>query len=402
MRKLLYIVTFVGVAMFVNAADLEVTSDADDGGAGTLRTILGTASSGDTIVFADDVVYINLTNGYLDINSEDIDIDGGGNVVLDANGNSRLIKYRGTSGLEWSLTGLTFKNGYNSDAQGGGAVRLDTGYSSCDLLIRNCSFINNSSANSSQLGGAIFCSAADPEVTSRLLIEDSTFKSNGSSAVYSLTKVIDIKDTLFEDNWGKDGGVFSISVRTNEVSTWDNVTFLGNKSSRSSGALRWSGGFIDLNNCTFDSNFSESSGGACYLNSTTGGWLNFNDCSFYNNTGGTNGYTSGGAVVAQDVGHNFVGCTFTNNSANSRGGAIYIIGIDTTNTIYNCTFVGNKAASDIGGAVGVEKCFTTGIVVIANCTFTKNISDNGVIGTKENRIRVTQPSHKDTVILYQL
>lgn len=278
---------------------------------------------------------------------------------------------------------------------------MDTWESSCDLLISNCVFRNNST-EAAGAGGAIYCKKGSPSVVPHLIIENSTFTSNGPSAINTSARVVNIKDSLFEDNWGINGAAVSLSTVTDEVSYWENVTFVSNETTGTigtAGALGWSGGLIDLNNCTFDGNITQSGGGACYLNSTVG-MLNFDDCSFYNNIGSTNNYAGGGAVYVMKSECNFDGCTFTNNYAFNRGGGIHFNGIRATNTIYNCTFVGNTASGgDVGSAVGMENCSVTGSVVIANCTFTKN-SGQGAVGIKNSNGGAGRPAKLISCISY--
>ena len=66
--------------MAAQAATLTVTSDLDDSSGGTLREVIATANSGDTIVFDPSVTTIALAGGIPLVKG--ITIDGGGTVTI--------------------------------------------------------------------------------------------------------------------------------------------------------------------------------------------------------------------------------------------------------------------------------------------------------------------------------
>lgn len=69
------------------------------------------------------------------------------------------------------------------------------------------------------------------------------------------------------------------------------------------------------------------------------------DCTFVGNRG-----IYGGAVYAENSGSRFERCTFSNNSAEHSGGAVYAIGSHSFPSFYGCDFISNNAG-DAGGAM---------------------------------------------------
>ncbi|MFK7774398.1 MAG: T9SS type A sorting domain-containing protein [Saprospiraceae bacterium] len=139
-----------------------------------------------------------------------------------------------------------------------------------------------------------------------------------------------------------------------------------------------------FNNCTFQNNYSELSGGAVYVQASAGGIATpaFNNCIFQNNTAGS----SGGAVYndgssSGTVTATFIGCTFKGNIAGNvgsgSGGAVYNNGSQTGNTnpiFKQCNFENNAAITNHGGAMynqgnlGNGNCSPN----IINCRFYNN------------------------------
>jgi hypothetical protein len=127
----------------VRAATNFVTSAADDGSAGTLRTVITNSISGDTITFTSTLsgATILLTNasGELLLNNN-LTIDGSAlanGVSIDGNHAHRVFKI--TSGATVLLDSLTITNGYIANDFGGGIENYGG-----TLIINHCTVTGNS------------------------------------------------------------------------------------------------------------------------------------------------------------------------------------------------------------------------------------------------------------------
>ena len=111
-----------------------------------------------------------------------------------------------------------------------------------------------------------------------------------------------------------------------------------------------------VSNCNFTDNTASSRGGAVYFDGTG----TVTNCNFTDNSASSRG----GAVYFLDQG-TVTNCNFTNNSASSRGGAVYF---SSTGNVSNCNFTGNTATGDssYGGAIYIYSGTVT------NCNFTDN------------------------------
>ncbi|WP_407415082.1 right-handed parallel beta-helix repeat-containing protein [Methanobrevibacter sp.] len=110
-----------------------------------------------------------------------------------------------------------------------------------------------------------------------------------------------------------------------------------------------------ISNCTFENNRAEKKGGAVYSE---------NSLDIENSTFISNSADNGGAVYVER-GLNAVNVDFTQNSANDYGGAFYS---DRDSYISQCLFESNRVTSDYGygGAIYVDNA------EISNSTFKKN------------------------------
>ena len=70
-------------------------------------------------------------------------------------------------------------------------------------------------------------------------------------------------------------------------------------------------------------------------------------------------------------------CTFTKNSASTRGGGASFTGFGGTATLTDCTFTNNSASTRGGGAYFTEILGSGGTATLTGCTFTKNRAYNG-------------------------
>jgi hypothetical protein len=99
-----------------------VSSCLDDGSAGTLRTAINAAASGDTIDLTQlQCSKITLDGGELVIKQANLTLKGPGQnlLAIDAHGASRVIMHAYYGGGKLSLQGLTFENGLSKGSDGG-------------------------------------------------------------------------------------------------------------------------------------------------------------------------------------------------------------------------------------------------------------------------------------------
>ena len=127
----------------------QVTSGADDNGPGTLRYQVAACGAGGTITFAPAVTTVTLAQGQDIPLTQDLTIDGGGTVSIDANHQSRIFF---VSGGNIVLKNLTLTNGLAKGGNGGsgggagggaagmgGAVFVNAG----TFTAGNVTFLNN-------------------------------------------------------------------------------------------------------------------------------------------------------------------------------------------------------------------------------------------------------------------
>ncbi len=112
-------ILLMGTAMAA-AAQTQVTSLADDGGAGELRQVLANAPAGATITFASGLTgTINLTSELPAI-SQNVTIQGPGAANLTINGNQHGAVFSINSAVTASISGLTITGGNGGPSKGGG------------------------------------------------------------------------------------------------------------------------------------------------------------------------------------------------------------------------------------------------------------------------------------------
>lgn len=151
-----------------------------------------------------------------------------------------------------------------------------------------------------------------------------------------------------------------------------------------------------VSNCTFRSNYGYY-GGAAYPRFENATNIKFLDCDFLNNEGYLGGAmyiisidnglfenckferntaeSSGGAIYNQNSIDSFVNCEFIENVTGTRAGAVYNVEVD---VVYeNCSFNNNEALSSSGGALQISDGDEVAHVKISNSTFLGNNSGWG-------------------------
>lgn len=282
--------------------------------------------------------------------SKNMTLTGYNNPSIDGNNKARglIIGYN----CNVTLKNIIFKNGF-SDSDGG-AILLKT---NSTLTLFNCTFINNNVYNSN--GGAI----ANYKNTT-LNVYNSTFSNN------TAIRVSDLDWKQFKRGMGS-----SIASSTGSYVNLQNTRFIGNHGYLTTvlvvsyDDVDYYVSTLNVNNCLFENNTSNSSG-AIYLDELGQGEIR--NSIFRNNY-----VSSSGGTVVLDACHSAVvdNCSFESNSA-VKGGAIQIKVFEydyrSNVTLINCNFTKNRA-SEQGGAVYSKY----GLTKIYNCNFEDNYCDKG-------------------------
>lgn len=312
------------------------------------------ASAGDTIKLENDVEQD--TNTYVMLNKA-ITLDGQGHSI-DMKGISYAFRVHNAQVI---LKNLTIKNG--ADASYGGAIYV-TSTGSCK--IEDCTFINNAGKN----GGALFIySDQSTEIDGCTFINNSATGSGGG--IYS-KEFTNITNCIFNNNNADNGG--GVYMYSGDVSII-NCDFTGNTGRHGAAAYIQNSEIINCNfanNVVDDAGTEGSRGGALYIN----GASTISGCTFTNSRAKTNkGY--GGAIYLK-ANSEITNCDFTNNAAGVSGGAVYAYTGASCNLV-NCNFTNNHADiadNAYGGAFYADAHST-----FSSCIFTENsaISTGGAI-----------------------
>ena len=286
-------------------------------------------------------------------NGSDTVYVGGALVVLNANG---------------SIQDSSFID--NNAKWRGGAVNADGG----DVSIDRCVFGRNY---------ADMCGGAIRAVDGTLSVLDSAFANNSARDEGGAIKVDDTPTTVdncvFTENAAGLGGAAQFSHSSSAVIS--DSTFVGNYTTQtnvwnestknSGGALYFTGGISTVTECAFVENVADDRAGAVFYNNPSQAFVTGSDFSKNATNGGSGGAiyimggnfsfdgdyfidnssNSGGAVCVADSSGAIQNATFTNNKAQTNGGALF--GENGTLSVVRCEFVGNEATGE-GGAIRIN------------------------------------------------
>jgi predicted outer membrane repeat protein len=356
------IFTFIAILLFfVSGSFAEiryVTSNLDNGSAGTLRQIIESALPGDSIV-------INQPGDALVLNSEiqiakDIAINGQ-NAVIQVNTpgvsthrifqfGDQTLKPRVVAGLyNMTLKGGKIENtaATVSDLRNcGGCILFNATaaeHEPSSLTLENVKFYNGSGNYS----GAIQMESRCESVVRNCHFEGNRATSNNAGALYAKAKMLMDACTFTGNFAGKDGA----AIVSNNQATILNTLFLNNQASavdgNNGGALfNAAGGVLLVENATFQNNTAIKGGGgfACSGDNEA----TFLNCTFHGNT--MNDAAKGGGAVCIIRGNiAFINCTIAGNSiahaTNTKGGGIYSENAASILTLTNSVVARNIASS---------------------------------------------------------
>lgn len=124
---------------------------------------------------------------------------------------------------------------------------------------------------------------------------------------------------------------------------------------------------IKLNDCTISGGMATEGAGLYARNAA----VELTSCTFANNQAGPRG---GAVLLSGAVPATFDRCTFSGNSCNYFGGAVTLLYASTTFT--NCVFT-NNTTQDYGGALFIWSASSDQASKIVNCTMAGNSAPNG-------------------------
>ena len=392
-----------------NASDATLTSPINE-------TALTDSEAGfndlqESINNAEDYSTIYLDKDYKNTQKSSIKLHK--SLIIDGQGHSIDCDYK-TRAIESKSGDITLKNLIiqKGDDKMGGAIYIE---GSAKYTIINCTFIDN---KASEGGGAIYNNAADKTLT----IINSTFKDSlvelqKGGAIYSKGPV-EATSSKFTNNRGTDGGaIYSESSVEATLSTFNSNRADGSRMNRANGGAicakgmliaedcdfisnnarpenggalmgysiilvknsrfkdnyakeggaiyKGSGDYIVVENSTFTSNRATSFDGGAIRAATT---VILGNCTFKNNDADD----KGGAVCCEYIEFDG-GSRFISNTANDHGGAIYTDKISGTNR--DLYFESNQVKADFGGAIYINK--NSGNVNFYNSTFKANSAIKG-------------------------
>ena len=339
-------------------------------------------------IFTDN--YANVSGGaiYADEGSNNYTIDfcvfKGNNVTgangqggaIDSDSNNNTIKnsnftnnhaydggaiHVGSDSGQTNITNATFtKNGAYHD---GGAINLIAS----GVRLNDTRFYNNTATNN---GGAVYVGG---EGTTNVVVDslfDKNEAGNHGGAIDWIAEKGEIKYINFTRNSANDGGALYLNGRSSG-SELSHLIFEENIAVKNGGAIDCNATLVNLTHTRFTSNTAEFGAALCREAGATGGFG-------VNNTFDKNHATKSGAALAWlGVANIHINnYTFTNNTADYSGGAIYV-GPGSDNCIVdNSTFIDDYVSNAIAGRGGaIDWIGNNGTV--KNTTFTRCISVNG-------------------------
>ena len=283
--------------------------------------------------------------------------------IEDSNFTSNTAQYGGAIFLNGvssnsNLTNVIFR--YNNATKNGGAIDCN----SSNIALNNVLFEFN---NAGEYGGALCRESNATNGTG----SNNTFRSNhagisGGGSAWMGVYGVQINDYKFIDNTADvNGGAIYIAYGSDN-SVINNSVFTGNAANGLGGAIDIVADNIAIENSNFTDNHA-ANGGAIFVESDSGNTNITND--IFTGNGATQ---DGGAINLFASGVNINETEFYENTAGNNGGAVYIGGEGTSNTIHDSVFEDNDAGSH-GGAIDWRA--SAGEIIDTN--FTGNSAEYG-------------------------
>lgn len=372
-------------------AQLVVTSAADDGGAGTLRSILAVANTNgeaDTITFASAVTSITLATGQLTISeSKNLTIDGGGTVSINgtatASATNRIFNLTATGQPTIAINRLTLANGNLSTASGAGILMTNQILNLFDVTLSN----------------------------------NKTTVSGGAIATIGSGSKIEIANSVLMNNSAAQGGAIASAGAT---ITLTGSTIAGNELRAVNSYSN--GGALSFSNCTITINSCKLTGNANYATSTSSAWANggcvycvdsslsINNTTFSGNSIhigdlSSSAWASGGSIYCENSSVSINNTTISGNEIRfgivtaswGMGGGIYCEG--GTLSLISCSISDNVINNSNNSSLyGAGLYATESVVLISNCTIAYNVINNSVSSTSGGGIYFDSPSANPEIV----
>ena len=243
-----------------------------------------------------------------------------------------------------------------------------------------------------------YASAVANETSKRIWVKSGTYYGNvdnpeGAFNIYKNNRVyggftgnetpdFDLNDRDLEanptilDGQGERRVLFqNVDIKASEYALWDGFTIQNGLSGAGGGASL--GGNSRLSNCKILNNTSNGFGGGVHVISAyySNSVVTITNCLFEGN------HASLGGALCDMLGANIVNCRFTDNAANTKGGAYYIY-TNKGSKIVNSIFDSNTAK--MGGAI-----YNKGDISVINCDLIRNSAEENGGGMYNE----TQSSH---------
>lgn len=334
---------------------LPVTSCADDGGAGTLRSVVAGAASGDIVDLSQlGCSTITLQDGQIEVNVDNLTLAGPGRdaLTIDAHDASRILLHNGAGTL--TVSGLTLTHGRadaaipsnpaGREASGGCVMSTAATYgviTMTDSAVTECTAINGTDTGNAALGGGIY-----------------------SKGPINLTNVIVSNNTASDIRATAGSG---IAVGGGIRNNWDPITLTdcvvqGNRAEASYFAR--AGGVYSMENVVMTNTVVDGNFAGCDTSEVA--------CSF----------ADGGGVVALGYSANIETSLsrISNNTASAMGevsgGGIALVGSAIARHITDTQISGNRALSVSGQAHG-GGVYASGVTRAKRSTVSGNTADVG-------------------------
>jgi hypothetical protein len=354
-------------------AKAQVTSSADDGSAGTLRSVIAAAAPNATISIAQDVTNITLVSGQITIDKS-ITISGNGQFATTVNANANTRIFNIITG-DVTLNAMMLTNGL---ADNGGAIQVIGAN-----LFLNSVFITNSVANGASGSGGAIMVGNSATLTAVNCQFNQNIANRAGGAIESVAgTTVNLTNVQFNSNNAGlppataapgNGGAFHITGNGN--ANLIGTTAYNNMAAQEGGGL-WNGaGTMTINQSSMLNNVAKGAaaddgGGGLFNNAGT---VNITGSFFSANlANGTSG--SGGGIFSLAGSVSLNNCGLDSNSANRAGGAIEAV--DGTLTLIDDVFILNNVDGTAGtpnpgngGAIhisGITNASLSGCVVQAN------------------------------------